>query len=124
MAGSQFVFSQHCKSLRGLGVSEEKIAAIPHWQASESFDKTERLVLAYTDCLGQDHGRVSDGLFDELRDAIGPVAVMELTYITTMYLQHAVIVRALRLENDDVDEHVREVRIDGAEDQILSITDR
>jgi alkylhydroperoxidase family enzyme len=24
---SQFVFSQHCKSLRGLGVSEEKIAA-------------------------------------------------------------------------------------------------
>ena len=81
-------------------------------------------MLAYTDCLGQDHGRVPDGLFDELRDAIGPVAVMELTYITTMYLQHAVIVRALRLENDDVDEHVREIRIDGAEDQILSITDR
>ena len=124
VAGSQFVFSQHCKSLRGLGVSDDKIAAIPHWQASDTFDKTERLVLAYTDCLGQDHGRVPDGLFDELRDAIGPVAVLELTYITTMYLQHAVIVRALRLENDDVDEHVREIRIDGAEDQILSITDR
>ena len=29
---SQFVFSQHCKSLRGLKVSEERIAAIPHWQ--------------------------------------------------------------------------------------------
>ena len=122
--GSQFVFSQHCKSLRGLGVSEDKIAAIPHWQASDDFDSTERLVLAYTDCLGLDNGRVPDGLFDALRDAIGPVAVMELTYITTMYLQHAVIVRALRLENDDVDEHVREIRIDGAEDQILSITDR
>ena len=30
--GSQFVFSQHCKSLRTSGVTEEKIAAIPHWQ--------------------------------------------------------------------------------------------
>ena len=25
---SQFVYSQHCKSLRGLGVSDEKIAAV------------------------------------------------------------------------------------------------
>ena len=32
--GSQFVFSQHCKSLRGLGVSEEKIAAVPAWATS------------------------------------------------------------------------------------------
>src|ERR1700694_3427320 len=31
--GSQFVFSQHCKSLRGLGVLEEKIAAVPYWTA-------------------------------------------------------------------------------------------
>ena len=33
-AGSQFVFSQHCKSLRALGVSEERIAAIAHWGAA------------------------------------------------------------------------------------------
>src|ERR1700729_1063338 len=32
--GSQFVFSQHCKSLRGLGVPEAKIGAIPAWSAS------------------------------------------------------------------------------------------
>ena len=30
--GSQFVFSQHCKSCRALGFSEEKIEAIKHWQ--------------------------------------------------------------------------------------------
>ena len=28
--GSQFVFSQHCKSLRGLGVTEDRIAAVAH----------------------------------------------------------------------------------------------
>lgn len=123
VAGSQFVFSQHSKSLRGLGVSDAKIDAVAHWQASDEFDETERLVLAYTDCLGYGHGRVPDELFDKLKDAIGEVAVMELTYITTMYLQHAVITRALRLENDDVDERVAEVRVDGAEDRILTITD-
>ena len=46
---SQFVFSQHCKSLRGLKVSEEKIAAIPHWQVADCYDDKERTVLAYTE---------------------------------------------------------------------------
>jgi alkylhydroperoxidase family enzyme len=39
---SQFVFSQHCKSLRGLGVGEAKIAAIPHWQVADVFTDQER----------------------------------------------------------------------------------
>ena len=34
--GRQFVFSQHCKSLRGSEVSEERIAAIPAWTVSSS----------------------------------------------------------------------------------------
>jgi alkylhydroperoxidase family enzyme len=29
--GSQFVYSQHCKSCRSVGMSEEKIQAIAHW---------------------------------------------------------------------------------------------
>ena len=35
--------------------------------------------------------------------------MLELTYITTLYLQHAVMSRALRTEFDDVDERVVEV---------------
>ena len=66
-AGSQFVFSQHCKSLRALGVSEERIAAIAHWGAADCFTELERLVLAYTDCLVYDRGRVPDALFEQLR---------------------------------------------------------
>src|SRR5579859_2212571 len=49
--GSQFVFSQHCKSLRGLGVPEAKIAAIPAWQVADCFSDKERAVLAYADCI-------------------------------------------------------------------------
>lgn len=108
-AGSQFVFSQHCKALRGLGVSEDRIAAIPHWGVAECFSPLERAVLAYTDCLVFDRGRVPDALFERLRAELSDVQLLELTYMTSLYLQHAVMSRALRTEFDDVDERVVEV---------------
>jgi alkylhydroperoxidase family enzyme len=64
---SQFVFSQHCKSLRGLGVSEEKIAGIPFWQVADCYNDQERAVLAYADCLSQAGGRVPDEVFAKLK---------------------------------------------------------
>ena len=45
LRGSQFVFSQHCKSCRTLGMSDEKIAAIPAWSTSDQFSDVERIVL-------------------------------------------------------------------------------
>jgi alkylhydroperoxidase family enzyme len=107
-AGSQFVFSQHYKSLRGLGVSEERIAAVAHWQMANCFSEVERLVLAYTDCLVYEHGRVPDAVFDALKQHLSDEELLELTYITSLYLQHAVMSRALRTEFDDVDERVGE----------------
>lgn len=108
-AQSLFVFSQHCKSLRALGVPEEKIQAVAYWQASSLFNEAERLVLAYTDCLAYDHGRVADGLFDKLREHLSDEEIVELTYITTLYFQHAVMSRALRTEFDDVPDRMVEV---------------
>jgi alkylhydroperoxidase family enzyme len=107
--GSQFVFSQHCKSLRGLGVSEERIAAVAHWQAAACFTEQERAVLAYADCLSLDRGRTPDGLFAALKSFLSDEEILELTYITCMYAMHAVITRALRMEFDDRDEPIVEV---------------
>ena len=106
---SQFVFSQHCKSLRGIGVSEERIAAVPSWSTASCYDDAERAVLAYTDCLAYDHGRVPDGVFESLRAHLRDEQILELTYITTLYLHHAVMSRALRTEFDDRDDPVVEV---------------
>jgi len=114
-SGSQFVYSQHCKSLRALEISEEAIAAVPHWAAADCFDGVQRLVLAYTDCLTFDHGRVPDGLFDALRAHLSDQEILELTYITTLYLQHAVMSRALRTEFDDRPDPVVEVVVEGAD---------
>ena len=107
--GSQFVFSQHCKSLRGLGVSEEKIAALPVWQTADVFDAKERLVLAYADRLVGHGGRVPDALFAEVQAAFSDEEILELTYITCLYHMHAIMSRALRTEFDDRDDPVVEV---------------
>jgi alkylhydroperoxidase family enzyme len=120
-AGAKFVYSQHCKSLRGLGVSEEKIAAVPNWAAAAYFDETERIVLGYTDCLVYDHGRVPDALFDAMKRVLDDEQILELTYITALYLAHAVMSRALRTEFDDVPEPVSEVPAPEGKDNVLRI---
>lgn len=109
--GSQFVFSQHCKQMRSLGIDEEKIAALPHWQISDRFSELERTVLAYTDCLVLDGGRVPDTIVDTLRAHMSDQQIMELTYIVCMYDMHATISKALRLEFDDRPEPVKEVEV-------------
>ncbi len=107
--GSQFVFSQHCKSLRGLGVSDEKIAAIPHWTVSGLFSDEERAVLAYADCLSGAGGRVPDAVFQKLKTFWDDEQIFEFTYITCLYDMHAVITRALRMEYDNRPEPIVEV---------------
>lgn len=112
-AGSQFVFSQHCKSLRALGVDEALIEGLPHWTSATCYQEVQRLVLAYTDCLVFDRGRVPDGLFDALHARLSDEEILELTYIAALYLQHAVMSRALRTEFDDRPEPVVEVLVEG-----------
>lgn len=107
--GSQFVFSQHCKQMRALGMEEEKITSIPHWQTAGCYSPGERAVLAYTDALVLGGGRVPDGVFDALREHLPEKEILQLTYITCMYDMHATMSRALRLEYDNRDEPVVEV---------------
>jgi alkylhydroperoxidase family enzyme len=110
LVGSQFVFSQHCKSCRALGFSETKIQALKAWQVSEEFSRRERALLAYTDALVLGFGRVDQQIFDAMREeGLDDEAIMEFTYITMMYTMHAVISRALRLEYDDRDDPIEEI---------------
>jgi alkylhydroperoxidase family enzyme len=100
-AGSVFVFSQHCKALRRLGVSEERIAAVPSWSAESCYSDAERLVLGYTDDLVSGGGRVSDRRFAALKGVLSDVAILQLSFMVSSYVQSATLCRALRLEFDD-----------------------
>ncbi len=123
--GSQFVFSQHCKASRDAGLSEAQIEAVPHWSVANCFSEIERAVLAYTDALVLQRGRVPDGVFDVLKAHLSDEEILELTYITTTYMMHAIMSRALRLEYDDVDERVVEIAApEGDSADVMAMVDR
>ena len=106
---SQFVFSQHCKAARDVGLSEAQVAAIPAWTVSHLFSGEARAVLAYVDELVLQNGRVQDATFENLRGHLSEEEILELSYITALYEMHAILSRALRLEFDDVEERVVEI---------------
>ena len=107
--GSRFVYSQHVKACREVGLPEEKIQAIRAWAVADVFSATERAVLAYTDALVLQGGRVPDEVFDALRVELSEEEILELTYIVCTYDMHATMSKALRLEFDDVDDPIIEV---------------
>ena len=122
--GSQFVFSQHCKASRDVGLTEEQIQAIPNWSTANCYSDVERAVLAYTDALVLQRGRVPEALFDQLKTHLSDEEILEFTYITCTYMMHAIMSRALRLEYDDVDERVVEIAApDGASADVMSMVD-
>lgn len=122
--GSQFVFSQHCKASRDVGLTETQIEAIPHWSVADCFSTLERAVLAYTDALVLQRGRVPDGVFEVLKAHLSDEEILEFTYVTCTYMMHAVMSRALRLEYDDVDERVVEIPApDGTGDDVMRMVD-
>ncbi|MEM7093596.1 MAG: carboxymuconolactone decarboxylase family protein [Actinomycetota bacterium] len=106
---SQFVYSQHCKASRWAGLSEEKIEAVRNWSVADCYSPAERAVLAYTDCLVLEGGRVPDGVFEALREHLSEEAILELTYVVCTYDMHATMSKALRLEYDDVDDRIVEI---------------
>jgi alkylhydroperoxidase family enzyme len=107
--GSQFVFSQHCKAARRVGLAEEKIAAVGYWTVADVYTPAERAILAFVDGLILEGGRVHDRVFEELRQALPDEQILMLTYFVNMYALHATSVKALRLEYDDVPERVVEI---------------
>ncbi|MCP3854105.1 MAG: carboxymuconolactone decarboxylase family protein [Actinomycetia bacterium] len=125
-AGSQFVFSQHCKAARRTGVTDQQLEAIPSWSISEVFSAAERAVLAYTDEMVLGGGRVQDATFEALSVHLSEPQIIELTYAVASYQLHATMCRALRLEFDDVDERIVEIAApgDGDEDVMGTISMR
>ncbi len=122
--GSRFVFSQHCKASRDVGLSEEKIQALPAWTVADCYSPIERAVLAYADCLVLEGGRVPEGVFEALRTELDDTEILELTYVTCLYEMHATMSRALRLEFDDVDDPITEVPApDGAAQDVMAAVD-
>lgn len=106
---SRFVYSQHCKSARMQGVSEEKIAGLPAWSVKDCYTPRERSVLAFVDGIAGADGRVPDDVFAAVQAHFSDEELLVLVYFINLYILHATTCRALRLEYDDVPERIVEV---------------
>ena len=81
-------------------------------------------MLAYTDCLVLEGGRVPDGVFEALRVQLDDTEILELTYVACLYEMHATMCRALRLEFDDVEDPITEVPApEGASMDVMAAVD-
>jgi alkylhydroperoxidase family enzyme len=80
-----------------LGVSDEKILALPLYASSPLYTEAERVALEYADCMTITGREVSDELFARLRSLYGDDEIVELTAIIAWENASSKFNRALRV---------------------------
>ncbi|MDB5584157.1 MAG: carboxymuconolactone decarboxylase [Bradyrhizobium sp.] len=113
---SQFIFSGECKIARMVGLTPEQVAAIPAWNVADVWTPLQRAILAYTDSIVLEHGRVAEGVVDALKAHMSDEDIMELTYHIVGTMSQGIFAKALRLEYDDIDDRIVELAMPGGGD--------
>jgi len=85
-----------------LGLSTEKILALPDYATSPLYGETERLALEYADCMTVTGREVSDELFARLRQVYDADALVELTATIAWENASAKFNRALRVPSQQL----------------------
>jgi len=101
LVGSAFVARQHRRAAQMAGCSAAAMAAASALGPRPASGEAEvEIVLDYVDALVLDLGTVDPATSAQLHELLGDVGMLELTYIATLYLAHAVACKALELEDD------------------------
>jgi alkylhydroperoxidase family enzyme len=100
-AKSRFVERQHARAALDAGLSEEAVEAVRSGGSSAELTPAVCAALAYVDALVMYLGSVPPEADRELSKHFDDREVLELTYIATLYLAHAVASKALQLEDDN-----------------------
>jgi alkylhydroperoxidase family enzyme len=80
-----------------LGVSDDKILALPEYATSPHYDAVERVALEYADAMTITGRDVSDELFARLRAHYDDTAIVELTAVIAWENSSSKFNRALRV---------------------------
>jgi alkylhydroperoxidase family enzyme len=99
--GSKFVERQHARAALEVGLSEGAVATIRSGESGTDLTPAVAAALAYVDALVTDLGSVPPEIDQDLTEHFDDPQILELTYIATLYLAHAVASKALQLEDDD-----------------------
>jgi len=90
-----------------LGVSEEKILALPDYATSPLYSDAERVALEYADAMTLSEREVGDELFARLRRVYDDDALVELTAIIAWENASSKFNRALRVPSQGLWKHPR-----------------
>jgi alkylhydroperoxidase family enzyme len=85
-----------------LGVTDEKINALPEYATSQLYIEAERVALEYADCMTITGREVSDELFARLRQFYNDDALVELTEIIAWENASSKFNRALRVPSQNL----------------------
>src|SRR5215216_443559 len=85
LSDATYEMYQHDRISRGLGMSEELLAAIRNGADDPAFDELQANVMRYTDDVVQ-NVRASDATFNPLLDALGVQQLQELTVTIGFYM--------------------------------------
>ncbi|HEV7375722.1 MAG TPA: hypothetical protein VGN95_13460 [Pyrinomonadaceae bacterium] len=85
-----------------LGVTDEKINALPEYATSQLYNEAERVALEYADCMTITGREVSDELFARLRQFYNDDALVELTEIIAWENASSKFNRALRVPSQNL----------------------
>ena len=85
-----------------LGISDEKINALPDYAFSPLYGEAERVALEYADCMTITGREVSDELFARLRQFYDDDALVELTEIIAWENASSKFNRALRVPSQNL----------------------
>ena len=80
-----------------LGVTDEKILALPQYATSPLYTEEERVALEYADCMTITGREVTDELFARVRAVYDDDAIVELTAIIAWENASSKFNRALRV---------------------------
>jgi alkylhydroperoxidase family enzyme len=86
-------------SARDQGLTDEMIAALPHYRESDLFTPREKAALRLADTMARDHRRVSDDLFEELREHFSESEIMAVGWRAGIFIGYGRLVYAVGLES-------------------------
>jgi len=96
--GVEYEYVHHLEFARDhVGISEEKLRALPEWRAATVFSKNELAVLEYADQVARTR-RVDDQTFAALREFLSPAQIVDLTLVLAWYHLGAAFLLPLQVE--------------------------
>lgn len=104
--GARYELAHHSHMAADEGISQEQIAALPRWRASDLFGADERLMLQLGDELGSGPGACA-ATMAQLQERFSERDIMEILVTGAYYCAVARVVNSLDLDLEPGHEHLR-----------------